>query len=313
MVRGLLAWRLLALLLALLLLGAACGGPPRGAGEPGGHGAHGTRGVEAAALPYKILRAQGGGQVPEADFWRELAGARAICVGESHRNPHHHWAQLRVIEELSHAPGVGGLGLEMFQRPVQGVLDDYRTGAIDEAALLSRTGWETRWGYDYALYRPLVGKARAAKMDLVALNAPEELTHKVAKQGLASLTREEKATLPDLDLQNDAHRAYFKEAMEGHAMKEGEFENFYTAQVIWDETMADTAWRWLNVHPDRRMIILAGLGHCHGAAIPARLERRGVDRIVSVQPVIDDGEGNVAHLLAKPENDFLFVMSMRAQ
>ena len=294
-------------MLAVWLVGAAACGAARGG--PGGGAGGGGRGVEAANLPYRILRAQGGHEVAEADFWRELSASRAICLGEAHRNPHHHWAQLRVIEALAHSPGVWGLGMEMFQKPVQGVLDDYRIGAIDEPALLSRSGWATRWGYDYALYRPLVSRARVEKMDLLALNAPEELTHKVARQGLASLTAEEKATLPELDLENQAHRAFFTEAMEGHAMKEGDFENFYTAQVIWDETMADTAWRWLAAHPDRHLIILAGLGHCHGAAIPARLERRGVDRIVSVQPIIDDGEGNVAHLLAKPENDFLFVMT----
>jgi uncharacterized iron-regulated protein len=300
-------------LLALALV--ACGGAARSAsstpgGAPGGAGAGGGRGVEAAALPYKILDARGGHEVADADFFAALSGARAICVGESHKNPHHHWAQLHVIDQVGGRLGIWALGMEMFQKPVQGVLDDYRVGAIDEEAMLSRTGWEDRWGYDFALYRPMVKLARVRKMDLLALNAPQEVTKKVAKGGLEALTPAERAGVPELDLKNEAHRSYFKDAMEGHEMPNGDYEKFYTAQVIWDETMADTAWRWLAGSPDRHVVILAGSGHCHDSAIPGRIRRRGADKVVSVHPVIDDGQGNVADLLAEPQNDYLFVMSI---
>jgi carboxypeptidase Q len=291
----------------LVLALVACGGAARtGTSPPKGDG---KRGVEAAALPFKILEAKGGREVPEADFFRALAASRAVCVGESHKNPHHHWAQLRVVQEIG---GSGwALGMEMFQRPVQGVLDDFRAGTIDEAALLSRSGWADRWGYDYGLYRPMIEVARARKMGLLALNAPQELTKKVAHQGLVSLSPEERATVPELDLKNEAHRSYFQDAMQGHDMGDSDFENFYAAQVLWDETMADTAWRWLAAGAERRVVILAGTGHCHDSAIPGRLRRRGADRVLSVHPVIDDGEGNVSDLLASPENDYLFVMSYR--
>ena len=292
--------------MALALI--ACGGAAqKGSPQGQGHG-HGGRGVEAAALPFKILEARGGREVAEAEFFQTLAAAQAVCLGESHKNPHHHWAQLRVVQEVGRP--TWALGMEMFQRPVQGVLDDYEQGAIDEAALLSRSGWEDRWGYDYALYRPMVNTARARKMELLALNAPEELTKKVAHHGLDGLSAEERASVPELDLKNEAHRAFFTDAMQGHEMGGNDFENFYTAQVIWDETMADTAWQWLKANADRHVVILAGTGHCHEAAIPGRLRRRGAARVVSVHPVIDDGEGNVADLLASPENDYLFVMSI---
>ena len=87
-------------------------------------------------------------------------------------------------------PGPVGLGVRHeIADVVQGVLDDYEQGAIDEAAFLSRSGWEDRWGYDYALYRPMVNVARDRKMDLLALNAPQELTKKVAHHGLQGLSQ----------------------------------------------------------------------------------------------------------------------------
>ena len=40
-------------------------------------------------------------------------------------------------------------------------------------------------------------------------------------------------------------------------------ELFYTVQVIWDESMADGAAKWLAATPTGHAVILAGNGHCH--------------------------------------------------
>jgi len=80
--------------------------------------------------------------------------------------------------------------------------------------------------------------------------------------------------------------------------------------VIWDETMAAPASKWLTAHPQERMVILAGGGHCHDSAIVGRLKRRGVKDTVSVRAVLDDGEGSVATALAQPMNDFLVVLEL---
>ena len=72
----------------------------------------------------------------------------------------------------------------------------------------------------------------------------------------------------------------------------------YTVQVIWDETMAETSAKWLKANPAGRIIILAGNGHCHDSAIVGRMKRRGISDAISVRPVIDEGDGSVAELLA---------------
>jgi hypothetical protein len=74
--------------------------------------------------------------------------------------------------------------------------------------------------------------------------------------------------------------------------------------------MAERAHRWLADHPGSKLVILAGNGHCHDSAIVGRIIRRGVPEVVSVQPIVDDGEGNVADALLEKRNDFLFVMTM---
>jgi tetratricopeptide (TPR) repeat protein len=87
-------------------------------------------------------------------------------------------------------------------------------------------------------------------------------------------------------------------------------DQIYLVQVIWDETMADTAAKWLTAHPAAHLVILAGNGHCHDTAIVGRMKRRGIADVISLRPVIDSGEGEVAELLAKPMNDYVIVLQM---
>ncbi|HEY8141173.1 MAG TPA: ChaN family lipoprotein [Kofleriaceae bacterium] len=314
-----------------------------GCGGGGGRGADEPRGADKAALPFQVLRARGGQVVPWDGFIAELAAADAVCIGEHHPSPHDHWAQLEILRAVGErARGAGrapGLGLEMFQRPFQGVVDDFVAGRIDEAALLSRAAWKDRWGYDWSLYRPMVLLARERGAAILALNTERELTKKVSRQGLDKMPAADRAKLPQLVLDDAQHRSWWKGIMgdmggaHGHpsgedddgdeapAKKDAEAEakekaeaaaadeRIYAAQVLWDETMADGASKWLAGGPKRHLVILAGNGHCHESAIVRRLERRGVKAAVSVHPIVDDGEGNVAALLAEPENDYLFVMS----
>jgi uncharacterized iron-regulated protein len=195
------------------------------------------------------------------------------------------------------------------------VLDDWSAQKIDEAALLSRTGWADRWGYDFALYRPILERARQGGWALRALNAPRELVKAVSKKGVDGLTADERAKLPPLVLDDAQHRAWFDGVMaamgEGHGGAAPDMphpDNIYAAQVVWDESMAENARQWLGAGGDT-IVIIAGNGHCHDSAIVRRLVRRGAGPALSIRPIIDDGEGNVAKALAEAHNDYLFVMT----
>ena len=87
-------------------------------------------------------------------------------------------------------------------------------------------------------------------------------------------------------------------------------DRIYTVQVIWDETMADTAAKWLTAHPDGHIVILAGNGHCHDSAIVNRIKRRGVADASRSARVIDDGQGGGREELAKPMNDYFVVLEL---
>lgn len=301
---------------ALIATLAACTGTYGGVPAPTTPAAAGDV-VEQAALPYAIVDARTGRAVAEADLFTALAAARAVCVGEDHPDPHHHWAQLTVLRGLGErAAGRRlALGLEMIQTPFQGVVDDWRAGAIDDAAFLSRTGWSDRWGYDFALYRPMLVAARDRGMAILALNAPRELVKAVSKKGVDGLSADEKARLPALVLDDAQHRAWFDGIMAelGHGHGDGgaggpDPDHIYAAQVVWDESMAERARTWL-AEGEGTIVIVAGNGHCHDSAIVRRLARRGGTPALSIRPIVDDGEGNVARALAEAANDYLFVMT----
>jgi uncharacterized iron-regulated protein len=330
--------------LVVLALLVACGGRyggTRSAESPP------ARGIAAAALPYSVLDARTGRQVDKQSFWATVGSSRVVCVGEDHPNPHHHWFQLEVVSQVvGRRKGAPlGLGMEMFQRPYQGVLDDYAARRIDTPALLSRSGWEERWGYDYGLYGPTIDKARDAGAVLLALNAPRELVKKLVRQGLEAFTDEERRLVPELVLDDSQHRAWFDATMaeiggsdggnphatsSPHDMdsKPGDkpsdkpedvsadapakmpsADRIYAAQVLWDETMADAAARWSAANPTGLLVVLAGNGHCHDSAIVRRVQRRGVDRVISIQPVLDV-HGKVSRALASPINDYVVVLEL---
>jgi uncharacterized iron-regulated protein len=323
----------------------ACGGTYGGKTRTPG-GATSGRGIVAAALPYSVLDARTGRQVDTETFWANISASRVVCVGEEHPNPHHHWFQLETVGQAAKRRGGAplALGMEMFQRPFQGVLDDYAQKRIDTAALLSRSGYEERWGYDYNLYGPTIDRARDAGASLLALNAPRELTKKLVRQGLENLAPEDRKQVPELNLDDKQHRAWFDATMEemsgphGHtppAEKPAEAapppppepkpepsekpaetapqmpsaDRIYAAQVLWDESMADGAATWAKAHPTGLVVLLAGNGHCHDSAIVRRTQRRGVDKVISIQPILDV-EGNVARALAGPVNDYLVVLEL---
>lgn len=254
--------------------------------------------VERVALPYHGFRVRDHSELTPAQLYDDLIRADAVCVGEAHDNPHDHFAELDVVRELvSRAAMRGrqlGVGFEMFQRPYQRALDAYASGRLETAAFLSATHYRERWGWPFAYYRPVLEVGRSKGLELIALNAPREQTHAVATQGLGALSPADRAKIGELDLDDAEHRARFDQMMSGHP-KNGAMSHLYEAQVVWDETMAESAAQWLRAAtPARLMVILAGEAHCARPAIPRRIERRLAVHAVAVRPLLQSAHVDLA-------------------
>ena len=206
-----------------------------------------------------------------------LAQSRVVLVGETHDRLDHHLVQLEIIRGLHAIHPELAIGMEAFQQPFQRHLDDYVAGELGERELLRKTEYHRRWGYDFRLYKPILDYAREHRLPVVALNLPVELTRKVGERGIEGLSAEERAGIPgEIDRSDSAYQKRLEEIFEQHPQMEGRgFDRFLEVQLLWDEGMAECTARFLESHPQHKMVILAGSGHlAYGSGIPRRLVRR---------------------------------------
>jgi uncharacterized iron-regulated protein len=232
-----------------------------------------------------------------------VRGKEIVYVGESHDRFEHHRVQLQVIRELYRKNKKIAIGMEMFQRPFQQVLDEYVAGTIDEKTFLKKSEYYKRWGFDYNLYREILLFARANRIPVIALNIKKEIVSKVSKVGIQALSEDDLREVPEqLDLSDGEYRERLTEIFGRHASPEGRnFDFFYQAQVLWDESMAQALNDFMTKNPGYQAIVIAGAGHmAFGSGIPKRafrLNRKDYAVILNS----DDVEQGIADYILYPE------------
>ena len=232
--------------------------------------------------------------------WADVvsAGLRAdvLLVGEEHDDRVGHWYEAELLARMADEgtrPIV--LSLEMFERDVQYVLDEYLAGLITEEHFLSSARpWE---GYGDR-HRPLVEAAKARGLPVVAANAPRRYVNRVTREGprsLAALSERARGYLPPLPYPgpSERYRAQWDTliaasmhasdavgAERGYAMN----SNAIHAQALWDASMGHAIATALMVHRDAIVVHVAGSFHVErGTGIPERIaDYRPGSRVVAV-------------------------------
>jgi uncharacterized iron-regulated protein len=223
-----------------------------------------------------------------------LAQRRVVFVGETHNRYADHLVQLEIIRRLRALHPDLAIGMEYFQQPFQQYLDEYVAGRLDEASMLRKTQYFERWRFDYRLYRPILEYARQHRLPLVALNVPAEVTDKVAREGMAALSPEDRKYVPREMDRSDAGYVKRLEAVFRHHPQtpSREFSRFLDVQLLWDEGMAERAAEFLRTHPKTGLVVLAGAGHiAYGDGIPRRLVRRIHVKTATVLNGLENGVG----------------------
>ena len=99
----------------------ACGGRYPAPARPTAQAETGSVSVRDAALPFRVLVAHGGAELGEDELVHRLGAAQVVCIGETHPNPHDHWAQLTsalaVAGALACAAMFAFLGLTLIVVP----------------------------------------------------------------------------------------------------------------------------------------------------------------------------------------------------
>lgn len=218
----------------------------------------------------------------------ELATADFVFFGEQHDDPATHRAELALLAAIGAERSNVVLSLEMFERDVQNVVDDYLAGRIAEKSFLEKSRPWPRYSTDY---RALVELARARGWPIVAANIPRRLASAVGKAGLKmldTLNATDRGFVAQINMcPADGYRDRFAASMQGHgngvpnptaadtAGMGSIVQRFYEAQCAKDEAMAESIVLARQKNPDAIVVHFNGAFHSdYKQGTAARVSRR---------------------------------------
>lgn len=276
------------------------------AGVPADH--HGT----FADVPLTLTDTTTDKVISVDDMVTKLNGYDGIFLGEFHDSQPVHDTELAVLQQLYAQHGDKlVLSMEMFERDVQPVVNDYLAGKITEEEFLKNS---RPWPQYMMAYKPLIEFAKAHKIPVLAGNIPRYLAADYAKSGtLDSIPADKKQYLPRVHKAGSkAYEDKFAATMMamnhagvGMQVPPERIHNMFMAQCLKDDTMAESISDYMAAHPG--VVIYHVQGEFHGES------RLGVvEKLQGLQPqaklaVIDtihyDGTSDVQEI-TKEKKDF---------
>ena len=208
----------------------------------------GTTGMNHAAAqePARTVYAAGKGLDFQA-MLDDLSRADIVFVGENHNHAAGHRLEIALLQGLFERRPDLALGLEMFERDTQIVLDEYLAGYLTDSSFTQSSRPWPNYKTDYA---PLVLFCKEHKLPVLATNAPRRYVNMVSREGQASLLALPKNAhvfLPPLPYSMALPSEYDRQLTEifsgGHDDKNPAMpapERMKQAQGLWDATMADS-------------------------------------------------------------------------
>jgi uncharacterized iron-regulated protein len=253
-------------------------------------------------VPQRVYDTRQKGFADFEGMLADLARADVVFVGEQHDDVNTHRLELAILEGLQrrHVPLV--IAMEMFERDVQPVLDQYLAGTITEEQFLKDSRPWPRYATDY---RPIVEFARAHHIAMIASDVPRRIASDVSKTGMSAidgLGTDRRLAARDLECQpGGPYYDRFLEAMGGHPPSDApnaadiraKNDRFFLAQCLKDETMGESIADAFDRNASERATIVHVNGSFHSdyaqgtaAATRRRLPGRRI-AVVSVLPVDD--------------------------
>lgn len=210
----------------------------------------------------KILNTKTNETTSFDEMINELSNYRIVMIGESHTNQLHHDVQFDIIKGLYEKGRDVRLALEMYNPSQNEALAAWSSGETDSSTFMEQTGYLVSWGHNYRYYKAIFDYVREKHIPMYGVNTERKYASKIGKGGLASLTDEDRAAIPEVDTSNIEHRFYVKVALQGmDAQMPKQFSNMYPAQCLWDAAMGEGAIHVAEENPEAIVIVLAGSGH----------------------------------------------------
>ncbi len=240
---------------------------------------------------YCVYSVKAGKECKLTDIAKEMENYDVVFYGEEHNDSVTHYVEKTLFKDLYKQYGSKlTLSMEMFDRDVQLVMNEYLGGFIRERDFRH----DARVWSNYRDYRPMVEFAKEKHLDVVCANAPSRYTHIAGTKGekgleeLPAASKEYFAPLP----YDTATGKYYEKLLEmsGHTeapVKKGDTSkkqapppmmmmsfDLVVAQSLWDATMAYSISEYMKKHPGKKLMQVNGRFHSeNGYAVVAQLKK----------------------------------------
>ncbi len=208
---------------------------------------------------------------------------KVIFIGEEHLSKESHEAELAVLSGLvGHDPNLV-LALEMFERDIQPLLDDYLRGKVSEVKFLEGSRPWPNYAEDY---RPLVELAKSRSLPVIAANVPRRAAAAVAKANRLSrrvMGPDAVYLPPERPFDSRKYQRLFMAALADMPplgpMGQINPQGLYKGQLVKDAVMAQALEPFL----DRRILFCCGHFHSdYFLGIPYQIRKKHPDLKITV-------------------------------
>ncbi|MFW6171981.1 MAG: ChaN family lipoprotein, partial [Planctomycetota bacterium] len=209
------------------------------------------------------------------------------------------------------------LALEMFERDVQPQLDAYLAGKIGEQEFLEQT---RPWSNYRSAYRPLIERAKAGSLPVIASNFPRPLRVRVSRGGaeaIEELPSKQRKWVPDEFYPNtDSYWRRVDNAVRGHVgmmSSRGDSSRLYSAQSLWDNSMGAACADALERNPGHLVLHINGGFHsAYWDGAVHQLKQREPEAKVKTVSITPSTNPPVVELKGKPVADYVVLAEARA-
>ncbi|MFK7883381.1 MAG: ChaN family lipoprotein [Phycisphaerales bacterium] len=198
-----------------------------------------------------IFAGDASGVVPWNTVVETCAEATVVLIGETHGQPLGLALAADLFEDILAANPRAVLSMEFYERDHQAHLDDYLAG-ITTAEQFDKATFRNE-GNNPIGHRRMLEASRTAGRPVIAANSPRRYTRLARIEGydrLRNLTNEQQRLfdIPD-SIPDNAYTDRFRAIMgqmgrgaddAGHSMPGMTVDAFLQAQLLWDQTMADS-------------------------------------------------------------------------
>lgn len=277
-----------------------------------------------SAANYRIYSVKENKEVNLQDIVSDAGNYDVVFYGEEHNDSVTHYAEKSLLAALfDKYNSTLTLSMEMFDRDVQGVMNEYLNGYIREKDFKK----DARVWSNYRDYRPMVEFAKEKHLDVVCANSPSRYTNiagRKGEKGLEALPAESKKYFAPLPYDTATGKYYEKlQEMSGHTMMPSKKDSgkasmppmmmmsfdLVVAQSLWDATMAYSISEYLKTHPGKKIMQVNGKFHSEeGFAVVAQLRKYNPKaRILIISAESDDSFPNIDWSKYKQFGDYILV------